>query len=230
MATADELIAEADRLDAQHEYRQAAELRMQALGPKPYPVVICGSCFAITGWVGSDGACAACWTRKREETSNTFLPAGAPAIEQSTRGTRRLKRLLGVGTPRDRAREWLAVVDPGTTGPIDPEEGWDLEVAVKQDVPPPEGPHRLVRFDVQSMRFQDVAWRPCPTSRGGTPRILVPRELPANLPIEQLAEAWNDFEEEVAAHNRAFWQAESARRCTLVGPDEEERGTAALLG
>lgn len=232
MATVDELVAQADRLDARHEYRQAAELRVQALGPKPYPVLVCAQCFAVTGWLGSDGACAMCWTRKLEASANTFLPAGAPVVElPPVPAARRLKRLLGVGTAKDRAREWLSMVDPDTTGPIEPEEGWTLEVAVKQDIPAPEGPHRLVRFDAQSMQFEQGSWRPCATSRGGKPRILVPRDLPANLPIEQLAEAWNDFEAEVASHNQSVWQAEAARRGDGTPPDDaEERGTAALLG
>jgi hypothetical protein len=38
--------------------RRAAELRVEALGPKPYPVEICSVCFRLTGWAGADGACA----------------------------------------------------------------------------------------------------------------------------------------------------------------------------
>jgi hypothetical protein len=228
----EQLIAAADHLAVQRDYRGAAELRVQALGPKPYPVLICSECCTVTGWLGSDGTCAPCWLRRTEHASNSFAAPAAVSYGTARRplGSRLAHTLRG-SRAQDRALAWLGVVAPGETGPIEPEDGWDLEVPVKTDVPAPEGPHRIVRFDAQSMRFERGNWSPCATSHGGKPRVLVPREFPATLPIEQLAEAWNDFEEEVAVHNRAVWAAEAARRDApreLEGDDE--RGTAALLG
>jgi hypothetical protein len=232
MATVDELLERAAELETAHDYHRAAELRVQALGPKPYPVLICPKCCTISGWLGgADGTCLECWARHREHTWNEPLPDARVRLEESPAPLlRRVKRTIGVGTARDRVREWLTRVDPDETGPIRPEEGWEIEVPVKFDIPAPEGTHRIVRFDVQSYRFEYAAWRPCDTSRGGKPRRLVPREFPAALPIEQLAEAWNDFAEEVAGHNRRVWRAEAERRGLGGPPEDDERGTAALLG
>lgn len=232
MATVDELLDQADELVQQHEFRRAAELRVQALGTKPYPVLICPHCFALTGWRDTTGTCLECWARRREHNWNEPLPdARARLDEKPVPLMRRVKRTLGVGTARDRAREWLSRVEPDDTGPIEPEEGWEIEVPVKYDIADPEGgAHRVVRFDVQSYRFEYAAWRACDTSRGGKPRRLVPREFPASLPIEQLAEAWADFVAEVAEHNRRVWRTETERRALTSAPGEDERGTADLLG
>jgi hypothetical protein len=223
-----DVLEQADELDAQHEHRRAAELRVQALGPRPYPLLICETCSVVTGWLGSDGACVMCWTRKHDRDANRVMAADARPRRREQRVPlgRRLARTLGLGA----MREWLSRIDPGDTGPTAPEEGWETESAVKWDEAAPEGPHRVVRFDVQTYRFEYGAWRPCDGSRGGKPRRLVPRELGADLPIEQLAEAWNDFEAEVAAHNRRFWQTEAARRGVQPRTPDEERGVADLLG
>src|SRR5215831_18935309 len=55
--------------------REAAELRAHALGPKPYPVLICNVCFELTGWVGADGACATDLWRRAERADPTHLRA-----------------------------------------------------------------------------------------------------------------------------------------------------------
>ncbi len=215
--------------------RQAAELRARALGPRPYPVLVCEACFELTGWLGGDGLCARCVRRRLERAGGAHFDP-VHAVEEAAPFLRRVKRAIGVGTARDRVREWLTKVEPGETGPVQPEEGWALEWAVKGERAAPEGPDLLVVFDVQSYRFEFAAWRAAETSPGGKPRRLVPRELPASLPIAALAEAWNDFEEEVAAHNRAVWTAESARRdgqaqaaADRAAAFELERGTSALL-
>jgi hypothetical protein len=142
MPTDEELLAEARR-------------RAQELGPKPYPVLTCPRCFAITGWLGSDGACLSCWTRRGEHTWNTVPPLVHPAIAEATVPlVHRIRRSLGMGTTRDRLREWLRLVEPGDTGPVAPEEGWELEGAVKYDLPTPDRAHRIVRFDDRSYRFE----------------------------------------------------------------------------
>ena len=124
----------------------------------------------------------------------------------------------------------------GETGPVAPEEGWELEAPVKFERTAPEGAHLLVCFDARSLRFEYGAWRDIATTHGSKPRRLVPREFPASLPVEQLVEAWSDFKEEVAAHNRQVWQAEAERREAQRRADserraaeDEERGTSGLL-
>jgi len=213
------------------ELREAAELRVRTLGAKPYPVLICAECSIVTGWLGSDGTCLFCWLRRLERRSNTFAPDATRRLDDKPLPLlRRVKRTIGVAGARDRMREWLSRVEPDDTGPIAPEEGWEIEVPVKCDIPAPEGTHRVVCFDVQSYRFEYAFWRPCERSRGGKPPQLVPREFHAALPIVQLDEAWGDFEAEVAAHNRRVWRAEAERRGIGTPPEDDERGTAALLG
>lgn len=240
MATAEELLAKAAALDDDaahlpagdvhgHELRRrAAELRVEALGPRPYPVLVCSVCSRLTGWVGKDGACEVDVRRRRQSEDPDHL--GAPdrrvrPADERLPLSRRIKRMLGVGSSHDRSREWLTKVDPGTTGPIEPEEGWSIEWPVKVEVQAPEGPHLLVVFDVQSYRFEYGAWRECATTPGGKPPGLVPREFSASLSMEALAEAWNDFVGEVARHNARVWAAEQDRR-DGVAQDVRERATA----
>jgi hypothetical protein len=251
MATRDELLAQASALDAEavaaHSderpqavlRRQAAELRVQALGPKPYAVLICTSCFHLTGWLSADGVCAPDLRHRRHAS------AGWPSVDdrrpplpaESGPLLRRLRRSLGLGGQRDHVRAWLARVEPGETGPVAPEEGWELEIAVKFEQEAPEGPDLLVYFDAASVRFEYGAWRPVDATRGGKPRRLVPREFVASLPVAALVEAWTDFVQEVADHNRLVWQAEVTRRTGNVAAEqahrdaaELQRGTSDLLG
>jgi hypothetical protein len=247
----EELLAEAAALDGQAAMvhregissgalrLQAAELRLQAIGPKPYPVLICATCSRLTGWVGANGDCA-------HELRRRQLPGGGwvkledhrpPLPTDGGPLLRRWKRSLGIGSARDRSRAWLDRVDPGETGPIEPEEGWELELPIKHEERAPEGPDLLVCFDVASFRFEYGAWRPAEKTRGGKPPRLMPREFAASLPVVALAEAWNDFGAEVTAHNRRVWQAEAARRhgvwqAEKARHDAEElqRGTSDALG
>ena len=224
--TAAELLAQADALDAQAAAvrfdgtssaalsRRAAELRVQALGAKPYPVLICASCARLTGWLSADGICAGD-VRHQQQMAGEWIKVDdhrPPLPTDAGPFLRRLKRTLGIGGARDRSRAWLDRVEPCETGPIEPEEGWELELPVKHEERAPEGPDLLVCFDVASFRFEYGAWRPAEKTRGGKPRRLMPREFAASLPVVALAEAWNDFAAEVTAHNRRVWQAEAARR------------------
>jgi hypothetical protein len=249
--TRDELLDQAAALDVEAgEYREggpkaeellrrAAGLRVQALGPRPYPVLVCGACGRLTGWLSVDGLCAADVQRRREHAGGGFLSIADRSPHPATEPgglLRRIERALGVSRRRDRMRAWLAQVEPGETGPIAPEEGWELEAPVKVERPAPEGAHLLVCFDVESLRFDSGAWREVASTRGGKPRRLVPREFPASVPVEQLVEAWSDFKDEVAAHNRSIWEAESERRearrraeAERRAAEDEERGTSELL-
>ena len=251
MATRDELLAQAAALDAEaiasHSderpqavlRRQAAELRVQALGPRPYPVLICSSCFHLTGWLDANGVCAPDLRHRLHVHGGWPRPDDGrlPFPAESGPLFRRMRRTLGVGSRRDRARAWLARVEPGETGPVAPEEGWELEVAVKYEQEAPAGHDLLVYFDAASVRFEYGAWRPVDGTRGGKPRRLVPRELPASLSVEALVEAWTDFVEEVADHNRRVWHAEATRRVAHAAEvkarheaAELQRGTSDLLG
>jgi hypothetical protein len=251
MATVDELLAQAAALDAEavaaHSderpaaelRRQAAELRVRALGPRPYPVLVCTSCFRLTGWLSAEGLCAPDLRHRLQAAAPWPAPAAPlPALPgESGPLLRRVRQTLGVGSRRDRMRSWLARVEPDETGPPAPEEGWELEAPVKHEDRLAEGPDLIVFFDAASIRFEYGAWRRCDATPGGKPRRLVPREFPASLPVAALAEAWNDFVEEVAAHNRRVWDAEAARRGVRLAAvqarrdaEELQRGTSDLLG
>lgn len=251
MPTREELLAQAAALDAEaiaaHSFdrpqtvlrRQAAELRVQALGSKPYPVLICSSCFHLTGWVDSEGVCAPD-LRHRRHVSADWAGVDAERLVLPTESgplLRRMRRTLGLGSRRDRARAWLARVEPGETGPVVPEEGWELEVAVKYEQQAPEGPDLLVYFDAASVRYEYGAWRPVEGSHSGKPQRLGPRELPASLPVAALVEAWTDFVQELDDHNGRVWHAEAARRVAHASEisarheaAELQRGTSDLLG
>lgn len=251
MATKDELLARASALDAEavaaHSderpqavlRRQAAELRAQALGPKPYPVLICASCFHLTGWLGADGVCAPDLRHRRHTASGwpSTEDRRPPLPAESGPLLRRMRRMLGLGSRHDRARAWLTRVEPGETGPVAPEESWELEVPVKYEQEAPEGPDLLVFFDAASVRFEYGAWRPVDGTRGGKPRRLIPREFAASLPVAALVEAWTDFVQEVDDHNRRVWHAEATRRVAHAAELEArheaaelQRGTSDLLG
>jgi hypothetical protein len=162
--------------------------------------------------------------------------ARVSVFREQTPLLRRARRALGIAGERDRVAQWLSKVEPDETGPSAPESGWELEAPVKYERRDPAGVHVVVCFDVQSVRFEFAEWQPVDATRGGKPRTLVPREFGASLPIDQLAEAWNDFVEDVAGHNRRLWRAESDRRdaaylsaSELRAADEVERGTSGLL-
>ena len=249
MAARDDLLEKAEALDdealgasgaKQDELRKrAAGLRVQALGEKPYPVLVCSACFSLTGWLDENGVCETDAMRRLQDSSGGWVDIrdDRPRYEDGPSPVgRRVARALGLGRGRDRAREWLMWTAPGETGPVDPEEGWETEAPLSFERPAPSGPHLLVHFDTRSLRFEDGAWRPADTTRGGKLRRLVPREFPASLATDALAEAWSDFKEEVAAHNRAVWAAEAERREADAAAEEERRharelesGTSELL-
>ena len=248
----DGLLARADALDGdaaalgESEPRRAelrmraAELRVKALGDKPYPVLVCPDCFCLTGWLDDDGVCAVDAARRSAGGTTGFYDVrdSRPRFEDPPAPlASRVERALGLGTRRRREREWLTRVEPGDTGPAQPEEGWELEWPISFERQAPSGPHLLVHFDTVSIAFDDGGWREAETTRGGKPPRLVPREFSASLATDALAEAWADFKEEAAAHNRALWRTESAARDARAAAEEErrlaaetERGTSGLLG
>ena len=245
LAQADALDGEAAGLDEAEPRRsellkRAAELRVQALGARPYPVLVCPACFCLTGWLDDDGVCAVDAARRDVGATSGFYDVrdSRPRFEEPPAPlASRIGRALGLGTRRERERAWLARVEPGQTGPTQPEEGWELEWPISFERQAPSGPHLLVHFDTQSIRFDQGAWREADTTRGGKPPRLFPREFSASLATDALAEAWADFKEEATAHNRALWTAEVAAREARTAAEEErrlaaetERGTSGLLG
>jgi hypothetical protein len=253
VATSDELLQRADALDEdassvavggreaeERLRRQAGELRRQALAGRGYPTLLCDVCFHLTGWLAESGRCVFCEERRLMEEANEFLGlrdgrVATPAASGSP--WRRTRRAFGLAGRRDRLRQWLSRVEPDGTGPAAPEDGWELEAPVKYDRRRPDGIGYLVCFDVQSVRFEYSEWRNIATTPGGKPRVIGPREFAASLPMEQLAEAWVDFEEEVARHNERIWRAERERReqerrlaAEQQAAEEVERGTSELLG
>jgi hypothetical protein len=241
-ATPDDLLAEARRLDGEaanvgedgpkgRELRgQAAALRVEALGPRPYPVVVCAGCFRLTGWTTAEQQCDACARRAAlraaRAASGGWLPnrpppaAGGPSLR-----TRLSGRTRGRGARAEAAAHaWLARVDPGETGPIDPEQGYELEGAVRDEVERVDAAGVLVRFATATERFADGEWVRLPTTRIGRSLLPYPTEFAADVPVQMLVEAWTDYQAAVTAVNRARWHAiAAARDADLTRREQRER-------
>ena len=132
--------------------------------------------------------------------------------------------------------EWLRRVDPDETGPIAPEESYELEVARRDELEAADGSGMIVRFRTATSRFSDGSWVDGPSSDIASRDLLVPTEFAASLPAEQLVEAWSDFKNAVREVNRRAWSEESKRRESRRQADaaktdamREQRGVADLL-
>ena len=245
--SAEELARQAAALDAEafrvreesaqgRELRaRAAQLRVRAIGERIYPVVVCTSCFRVTGWTDAAGRCDDCL--RHEQTRAAFAdPHGdfvvladvrqAPPARPAAPLRSRLAALVGKGEDRGRAadHEWLALVEPDESGPISPEAGYQIEVARRDEIAAADGTATiLIRFTTTTSRFDGAAWERLETTRIGHADILVPAELSAALPIEQLTEAWGDYGNAVHAFNRSVWERARAAR-------EEQRQAAQAAG
>jgi hypothetical protein len=203
---------------------EAAKLRVAALGEKSYPVLVCPECARVTGWLSADGRCDSCVRRAQLKAAYAdphggfvVLDDGRPAHHDAHAGHEgpgALARLLGGHAARDRAvaDAWLSRVDPDTTGPIDPEDGFQLEVAHRDQVVAADGTGTLVRFRTAAHRFGGGAWTELETTTIGHDDLLVPTEHSGGLPAEQLVDAWLDYKQAVDAVNRERWAKESLRR------------------
>jgi len=226
-AQARELDAEGIRLGettaARELHARAAELRIQAIGLRIYPVLACSLCFRITGWADPSGRCDACVRRAQFHAAFTDPHGGLVSVRDSRpprlpdRKPRRpfLSGLLARGQAQKRAvsHAWLTLVDPDETGPISPEAGYQTEVARRDQIGAADGSNTIViRFTTSTSLFDGEAWERLETTRIRSSDILVPAELSAALPIEQLTEAWGDYGVAVHAINRAAWQQESNAR------------------
>jgi hypothetical protein len=202
---------------------QAARLRVQALGERSYPVVVCSECFRVTGWTDAGGLCDPCVRSRQREAAYSdphggFVvlgdsrPVTAPAEPQA--GPSLVGRLLGGKGARERARveTWMTRVEPDDTGPIAPEEGYELEVAHRDEVEAADGSGMLIRFRPATHRFADGRWVPLETTRIGSRDLLIPVEHAAGLPAEQLVDAWLDYRTAVDELNRVRWSRESGER------------------
>lgn len=149
-------------------------------------------------------------------------------IEQSLRtlsGPRpplwtRLAHALGYEGPYDRhsLKEWERGV---SSWPERPPLGTPLRVRLgeKTEVNAPDGSGRLIVFRAGWYYWQDGRWKR--HKHGST--FAAPRELPsvfsADLPIEQLLSAWDDFKAALALEDYDDWRQDELYR---VRADEQE--------
>jgi hypothetical protein len=110
------------------------------------------------------------------------------------------------------ALAWRAHVDPAETGPAAPEAGWEVEVAKRRESEAPDGTGVLVQFTTARYRFDGAAWLALDRTKISQAELLIPAEFSAGLPVEQLAEAWVDYQAAVATFNRDAWERRSAER------------------
>jgi len=217
---------------------KAAALRVQALGERVYPVLVCSNCFALTGWTDENGVCDTCvraskLTSDFSDAHSGWVDLGAPRVVGS--GSQPRRRRFSLRRQRE-VDTWLSRVDPGGTGPIAPEERYALEVARRDELEAADGSGLIVRFRTATCRFADGAWVDETSSDIAARDLLVPTEFGASLPAEQLAEAWGDFRAAVHEFNRRVWSEESGRRERRRQADaaradamREQRGAADLL-
>jgi len=110
------------------------------------------------------------------------------------------------------ARAWRTRVAPAETGPATPEAGYEVEVAKRSESEAPDGSGVLVQFATARYRFDGAAWLALDRTKISQTELLIPAEFSAGLPVEQLAEAWVDYQAAMAAFNRDAWVRCSAER------------------
>jgi Lhr-like helicase len=196
--------------------------------------------------LSGDGHCDACVRRAQLAAAYHDSHSGFISVADTRQATARpparpLRARLAAGvSSRARAREiaaqWLAQVEPNDTGPIDPEPGYELEIARRDEVELTDGSGILVRFSSVTYRFVESRWQQIEQTKIAHRDIAVPAEFPAALPVENLVEAWGDYQAAVAAFNRRVWAAEEVRRETQRQEREareeafrEQRHTSDLL-
>ncbi len=204
---------------------RAARLRVEAIGVRSYPVLVCAGCLQLTGWTTGDGRCESCVRRAQTQAAyadphggfvvldDTRRNADPPASADHT-GPRLLGRLVGGRSAHERARvlAWLERVDPDQTGPIDPEPGFEVEAAHRDQFEAPDRSCLLIQFRAATHRFADGAWVELATTRARREQLAFPTEHSAALPAEHLVEAWLDYRSAVERFNRDRWAEQSERR------------------
>ena len=203
---------------------QAAKLRIEALGQRSYPVLVCERCLQLTGWTSSEGLCDPCLRHAQTQAAysdphggfvnlnETRRPYESPPGGHSKPGA--IARILGGRAGRERARAvtWLTRVDPDRTGPIDPEAGYEVEVAHRDQIDAVDRSGLLVQFRTATHRFDEDEWVELGTTKARRDQLVFPTEQSAALPAEQLVEAWLDYRAAVEAFNCARWTDQSAER------------------
>jgi hypothetical protein len=226
----------------------AAALRVQALGQRSYPLLICESCFKVTGWLSGDQHCDGCLRREQLQAAyhdphggwvvpDNRVPAAAPTSKEgSTRN-----RIGALRHPHEARNEalasaWMAHVRPDETGPIAPEDGYKVEVAKREELEAADRSGMVVRFHAASHQFHDGRWVELPSTRIPRRDILVPTEFSAGLPVEQIVDAWGDYKAAVDVFNRRTWdtlseQQETQRQVADTHTDtiREQRDVLELL-
>ncbi|HEY7632185.1 MAG TPA: hypothetical protein VH817_15875 [Thermoleophilaceae bacterium] len=223
---------------------EASRLRMQVLGEKPYPVLACSQCWQLTGWLGSDDRCDVCIASAKREAAYAdpqgswvqFEERAPRARGQGPATWKRLAAAIGVDGPLVLARNaaWGEKVDTGVTGPPTPEDGFVVFGAERVEWPAPEGHDLLIRFSPVAYQFAGGAWHH--TIQTGGPVPVTPHVFPASLPMDQLAEAWSDYKDEIGRWASERWAAEDARReaeredaKATAEAREDQTGTSTLL-
>jgi hypothetical protein len=204
---------------------QAASLRVQALGARVYPVLICQSCCIITGWLSAEGQCDTCLRRSQLEAAYRDphggwvvlgdarpRPTQEGSADVSSPGLSTLLKRLGKAQQHALVRAWMRRVRLDETGPIVPEEGYELEVAKRDEVEAADRTGMILRFHSATHRFSHRTWIELETTKISRREIVVPQEFSAALAIEQLVEGWGDYKAAVDAFNCRMWAEQSEQR------------------
>ena len=220
----DQLVVRARELDAAAERatgegrsgdalrKEAAELRIRALGERSYPIFVCADCSQLTGRIDEAGVCDRC-ARSRELRDAWTAPHGGWVdLTDHSASAPRAERKFRLGRRRHREdaalKSWLAHVDPGVTGPSAPKVGFELELAHRDEIQAPDRSAAVVRFTTARHRFDGDSWRRTDAAPVAYDDLWLPAEFPASLPSEQLAEAWADYAAAVETINRRRWRGE----------------------
>jgi hypothetical protein len=222
---------------------QAAALRISAIGSRDYPVIACGNCYRITGWVDGAGRCDFCARHLADRAAAArgawAAAAPGPATPSAPRAPLRARlgaRLGGEGARKQAVRAWFEHVEPGETGPVEPEVGYRTEVALRDEIERTDQAGVLVRFTTSEHRFGGASWERSAITHIGRSEMPNPTEFSASLPVESLVAAWSDYQQAVAAYNRGVWRAQSTKRDQVAAAAaaraealREQQHTAELL-
>jgi hypothetical protein len=209
--------------------REAAHLRVRALGSRKYPVAICDSCYGITGWRDSGGRCDICVRRAALQAAYKDPHGGWVVLRDLTPHDEQPRkarmgpgyRLDAILRPRLSHRRkiihaWMQRVTPDETGPVLPEEGYEVEGAERYRIDALDASGMIIAFRSVTNSFRYGSWIASETTRLSSRDILVPQAFSAGLSIESLVDAWEDYRAAIEAFNRDAWRAESARREELA--------------